>query len=279
MKKYVLPFAVIAVHIIVIFVVIPLNINIGKAGNSSFNWETVISVAVAVLVCMDVWLIRGKHVSEGTMLFGQIFLCLLTMFLTLTILGTLFPHSVRYETNASMYIVTAIVAIIFLPFIYITLFKSDKDGEIVAICIAPKAGEPMQRVKTATLQKGGGIVGDRYQLQIGAYSKSKRVTIRQLTFIEEEAIKAANAEFGTDFTHEDTRRCILTRGIDLNNLVGKVFKIGDVRVLGIELCDPCDRPSKLCGKPGFKEAFENRGGLRVEVLDDGDIEEGSPIVL
>ena len=96
--------------------------------------------------------------------------------------------------------------------------------------------------------------------------------------IAEEAIAEANRLAGTDFNFEDTRRNLLVRGIeDLRELIGVVFEIGGVRLLGIEACDPCDRPSKLSGKPGFNEAFQQRGGLRARVLNDGTFGVGDTI--
>jgi MOSC domain-containing protein YiiM len=64
---------------------------------------------------------------------------------------------------------------------------------------------------------------------------------------------------------------------ELNALVGRDFHIGTVLVRGIELCDPCARPSKLSRKAGFKEAFDGRGGLRVEILSEGAIHLGDPV--
>jgi MOSC domain-containing protein YiiM len=64
---------------------------------------------------------------------------------------------------------------------------------------------------------------------------------------------------------------------ELNMLVGKEFSIGNSRVRGIELCTPCERPSKLSGKSDFKKAFKNRGGLRVEILKTGKITLGDAI--
>ena len=153
-----------------------------------------------------------------------------------------------------------------------------KEGRVILIFVSPDKGLPMQSVDWVEAAASTGLKGDRYAEGKGAYSNSKRKTIRQVSLIEMEAIGRANAEKGTAFTPRDTRRNILTSGIDLNALVGCKFKIGDVEMLGVELCEPCDRPSNLTGKKGFNEAFQERGGLRAEILTSGIIYSNSEIV-
>ena len=152
-------------------------------------------------------------------------------------------------------------------------------GIVLAIYICSDKGQPMQKLTIVQAIEGIGLADDRYATGSGAYSQSKRITVRQVSLISQEAIDAANQEFGLDYTPEETRRNILVSGIDLNNLVGKVFSVGKVQMQGIELCEPCDRPSKLSGKANFKTSFENRGGLRAAVLSTGQIHEGDSIVV
>jgi MOSC domain-containing protein YiiM len=61
---------------------------------------------------------------------------------------------------------------------------------------------------------------------------------------------------------------------ELNTLVGKVFFLGRLKFKGVELCDPCERPSKLANKKSFLKAYENNGGIRVQVLESGEITVG-----
>ena len=151
------------------------------------------------------------------------------------------------------------------------------ESKVVAIQIAPDKAYPMEQVDRVFALRGAGLDGDRYAENRGAWSKSKRRIPRHVTLISREAINEANAEFGTDFTIMDTRRNIVTTGVDLNTLVGHEFYVARVRMRGVELADPCGRPSKLSGKEGFKEVFDGRGGLRVEVLSSGSIRKGSPV--
>lgn len=162
-------------------------------------------------------------------------------------------------------------------------------GEILALQTSSKMGLPMESQTVVSLVEDKGIAGDRYENGTGAYSKAPRKNvppelnqdrdiIRDVSLIAVEAIQAANQEFGTDFDFADTRRNMLVQGIeDLTSLIGVIFTIGGVAMLGIEACDPCDRPSKLSGKPGFNQAFQGRGGLRARVLSDGEIKVGDQI--
>ena len=73
-----------------------------------------------------------------------------------------------------------------------------------------------------------------------------------------------------------TRRNVLTRGIDVNALVGRTFLIGDVLCAGRRLCEPCVHLDRLSG-PGLLRPLIHRGGLRADVLTDGEIRPGDVI--
>lgn len=155
----------------------------------------------------------------------------------------------------------------------------DNESFVRSIYVTERAGEPMKQVEHAYAEAGRGLAGDRYAEGLGAYSTARRQKIRQLSLIASEAIEAANLELHLPFGEEETRRNIVTYGIELNELVGKEFAIGSVMLRGTELCDPCRRPEKLTGKAGFEEAFQDRGGLRAEVLTSGLIAVGHAIEL
>lgn len=148
---------------------------------------------------------------------------------------------------------------------------------VTAIFISPDKGIPMQAQTKVHAIAGKGLEGNRYARGTGAYSRSKREVIRHISLVSQEAIDAANAENGTTFTPAETRRNIVTQGIDLNGLVNQEFSVGGVRMRGVELCDPCARPSALSHKSGFEPAFRQRGGLRAEILSNGDIAVEDPI--
>lgn len=150
------------------------------------------------------------------------------------------------------------------------------------IFIASAAGEAMQEVDVVAAIAGVGLEGDRYATGRGYYSKSERKVFRHATLIALADIEAANrGAAGARFLPSDTRRNIVVEGIspdELNALIGKIFRVGGAVVRGIERCKPCNRPSILCDKPGFAEAFDNSGGLRVEILQTGKIERGDTVV-
>jgi len=70
---------------------------------------------------------------------------------------------------------------------------------------------------------------------------------------------------------------VLTRGIDLNALVGYRFTVGDVLCEGVELCEPCNHLQSLT-QQGVLRGLVHRGGLRADVLDGGVITPGDAVV-
>lgn len=146
------------------------------------------------------------------------------------------------------------------------------DGLVIAICVAPEAGAPMQSLKEVWAIAGQGLLGDRYAKGQGSFNKKSGVGNRQVTLM--------NGLFfrGSGFEDVDSRRNIITTGVELMWLVGREFDIGEARMRGVKYCDPCDRPSKLSGKPNFKETFFDRGGLVAEVIKTGLIDTESRLI-
>jgi MOSC domain-containing protein YiiM len=147
-------------------------------------------------------------------------------------------------------------------------------GVVAAIFVGPQALEPMAAVPEVVARAGAGLAGDRYSREAGTFSKASPTN--QLTLVEEEALAAAARDYGLAIHGAETRRNLLTCGISLNHLVGREFRIGDVRVRGLKLCEPCAHLEKLTGKEVIK-ALRHRGGLRAEILTDGRIKVGDVI--
>lgn len=163
---------------------------------------------------------------------------------------------------------------------------SKPSGYVKNIYTAREAGQPMSETDMVMLLKGRGIAGDRYGEGVGSFSNAKRPVIRQVTLIAIEAIDLANKELDNPYEPEETRRNILTDGIeDLGELVGRDFKIGAAVLRGVEICNPCKRPETLTGKLGFNDAYKTRdghpayGGIRAEVMESGIVAVGYGIEL
>ena len=146
------------------------------------------------------------------------------------------------------------------------------NGTVVAIFISPAAGEPMRQVEEVEAIAEAGIKGDRYSTGEGSFNKG-RPGKRQVTLINEIFFP------GSGFEYAESRRNIITAGVELMWLIGREFQIGTARMRGLKYCDPCFRPSHLSGKKeNFKDAFFDRGGLVAEILENGIIKTGDPII-
>lgn len=160
------------------------------------------------------------------------------------------------------------------------------NAHIQAIYLATTAGAKMQSIDQVKVNVGSGIAGDRYAEGIGAYSKVEPAKVRHISIIALSGIETANdwlkAGDEPTFDASETRRNVLLAGItasELNSLVGKQFRLGNLQLVGTELCTPCERPAQLMGKPSFMEAFEGRGGIRAEVLNTETIAIGDKLFL
>jgi MOSC domain-containing protein YiiM len=147
-------------------------------------------------------------------------------------------------------------------------------GIVEAIYVAATATGPTHAVDSAQAIPGVGLEGDRYALKQGTFFKPEPDF--ELTLIEAEAIEALRRDYGVDLAVGDARRNLVTRGVALNHLVGREFTIGDVRIRGIRLCEPCEHLQGLTGKQLIK-GLRHRGGLRAQILSEGTIHEGDPI--
>ena len=145
------------------------------------------------------------------------------------------------------------------------------NGKVESIHIASAATGPVQAVDQAVAIPGVGIEGDRYALKQGTFFKPEPDF--ELTLIEAEAIEALRREYDVVLAPGEARRNIVTRDVPLNHLVGRDFVIGNVRIHGIRLCEPCDHLQRVTGKQLIK-GLRHRGGLRAQILTQGTIRVG-----
>ena len=150
-------------------------------------------------------------------------------------------------------------------------------GKLLAIGIAAEKELPPTSVDSIAAMAGRGLTGDRYAEGKGVGQHGPAKPEQEVTLIEQEAITGAGQEYKLAFTHLDTRRNLLTEGVPLNHLVGKTFRVGEVLLRGIELCEPCGHLEKLtCA--GIKRSLIHRGGLRAQIVRSGTIRVGNAVL-
>jgi MOSC domain-containing protein YiiM len=148
-------------------------------------------------------------------------------------------------------------------------------GVLLHICIAEAGSLPMRELTQARLVEGVGIEGDRYATGKGHYSKLPRAD-RQITLIEMEAIEAIVRDHRIALAAQETRRNLTTRGVPLNHLVGRRFRVGEAILHGERLNVPCKYLDGLLGRELFGP-LTNRSGLNCTIVRGGVIRPGDPV--
>lgn len=143
-------------------------------------------------------------------------------------------------------------------------------GVLEQISIAPAAGEPARTLDKVRALAGSGLEGDRHALGTGTFPSG--LPGSALTLIEAEVCES----FTPPLDVQEHRRNLTTRGIDLNGLVGHEFTIGTVRCRGVRLCEPCTVVDGYASRPILRPLV-HRGGLRADILEDGDIRVGDVV--
>jgi MOSC domain-containing protein YiiM len=146
-------------------------------------------------------------------------------------------------------------------------------GRVVEINIAAEHGEPCLPVERVEVLPGQGVVGERHFLAEPATRSGN-----DLTLVDRAAVEAFVAETDVPLSAAETRRNVVTEGIDLNALVGKRFRVGAVECRGIELCEPCSYLEGHLGKPVLR-GLVHRAGLNADVLSAGSIAVGDELVV
>jgi MOSC domain len=142
-------------------------------------------------------------------------------------------------------------------------------GRVEAIGLAPEAEAPMAGVAAAVALAGRGLEGDRYAAGHGTFSNPHALGIH-LTLVEAEALEALALPALA------ARRNLVTRGVDLDALIGRRFRVGDAVCVGRRRCEPCAHLERLTA-PGVLRGLVHRGGLRADILEGGAIRVGDAI--
>jgi MOSC domain-containing protein YiiM len=147
-------------------------------------------------------------------------------------------------------------------------------ARVVEINIAAEHGQPTFAAERIEVLAGQGVVGDRHFLDAPAKRNGN-----DLTLIDAAQVEGFVAETGIPLTAAETRRQVVTEGVDVNALVGKRFRVGEVECVGVVLCEPCSYLEGLVAKPGLLRGMAHRAGLNADVLNDGSIAVGDELVL
>lgn len=150
-------------------------------------------------------------------------------------------------------------------------------GRIEAIFVAPHAGAPMHPLDPARAIAGRGLEGDRYAAGQGTFSVAGGRG-NEITLIAGEMLDALALPDGEALSGAEARRNLVTRGVDLNALVGRRFRIGELELIGRRRCEPCAHLQRLT-RPGVLRALVHRGGFRADLLSTGTLRIGDAIAL
>ena len=141
---------------------------------------------------------------------------------------------------------------------------------VIKLGIAPNNNQPIKEVNSIEVLANKGIVGDRH-------FHDSNDPYNQLSLIESENIDEYNIKYGLEIPYIDFRRNIVTQGIQLNDLIGKKLKVGNVELEGIELCRPCRHLTEMLDQKNILKEFMRKGGLRCQIISSSKINIGDKI--
>ena len=143
-------------------------------------------------------------------------------------------------------------------------------AEVLKLGITENSNQPIKEVYSIMVLANKGIVGDRHFQEFND-------PYNQLSLIESENIDYYNTKFGLNIPYLDFRRNVITKGIRLNDLVGKKLSIGTVEIEAIDLCRPCRHLTEMLNQDNVLKEFLRKGGIRCQILSSSDINVGDKI--
>ena len=145
-------------------------------------------------------------------------------------------------------------------------------GEVLKLGITKNNNQPIKEVNSIEVLANKGIIGDRHFHEFND-------PYNQLSLIESENIDDYNIRFGLNIPYIDFRRNVITKGIRLNDLVGKKLKVGSVELDAIDLCRPCRHLTEMLNQKNVLKEFLRKGGIRCQILSSSNIHVGDKIEL
>ena len=143
-------------------------------------------------------------------------------------------------------------------------------AEVFKLGITANNNQPIKEVNSIEVLANKGIVGDRHFHDFND-------PYNQLSLIESENIDDYNTRFGLNIPYIDFRRNVITKGIQLNDLVGKKLRVGNVELEAIDLCRPCKHLTEVLNQENILKEFLRKGGLRCQILSSSNINVGDKI--
>ena len=145
-------------------------------------------------------------------------------------------------------------------------------SKVFKLGISNSNNEKIKEVESIEVLANKGVVGDRH---FSDYNDP----FCQLTLIESENIDFYNLKYGLNIPYVEFRRNIVTKGIRLNELIGKKLKIGNVEVEAVDLCRPCRHLTEVLCQDNILKEFLRKGGLRCQILSSSIIKIGDEIII
>ena len=137
-------------------------------------------------------------------------------------------------------------------------------SRVLKLGLTNNNNQKIKEVSSFDVIANKGVIGDRH-------FKDYNDPYCQLSLIESENIDFYNTKYGLNISYIDFRRNIVTKGVKLNNLVGKKFYVGTVEVEGIDLCRPCRHLNERLNQENIIKEFLRKGGLRCRILSSASI--------
>jgi hypothetical protein len=157
-----------------------------------------------------------------------------------------------------------------------TASGTESVGTVELIALAAEAEGPMREVPSAEAIEGRGLRGDRYERGAGTFSNPDGRGLDP-TPVGAQGLEELSAR-GVELAPAEARRNLVVRGIALDDLIGRRFRVGEVECLGQRRCEPCAHLERLT-RPGVLRGLVHRGGLRADVLVGGKIAVGDAVRL